>query len=68
MYKSNPVVTSPTRLRFNPTLAIALATALSVPAFAGSASGGQQIEIVTLSTNGSPNLVSGGDVLVALKL
>src|SRR6516162_341404 len=66
MYKSKSVVKSLASLCFNPALAIALASALSAPAFAASVSGGQQIEIITLSTHGSPNLVSGGDVLVAL--
>ena len=65
MYKSKSVVKSLASLCFNPALAIALASALSAPALA-SVSGGQQIEIITLSTHGSPNLVSGGDVLVAL--
>jgi len=47
-------------------LGIVLAADLSVPASALAASGSRQIEIITLSTNGSPHLVTGGDVLVAL--
>src|SRR5215470_18733959 len=66
MHKYNSVVKSLASLCLNPALAIALASVLSAPAFAASVSGGQQIEIITLSTHGSPNLVSGGDVLVAL--
>src|SRR5258708_15685915 len=47
-------------------LGVAFLAALSVPAAVVGSSGSRQIEIITLSTNGSPHLVTGGDVLVAL--
>ena len=47
-------------------LGVAFVAALSVPATVVAGSGSRQIEIITLSTNGSPHLVTGGDVLVAL--
>ena len=65
MPTSNSAVTNCASLYFSVALAVALPTALSVSGFAFAASGSQQIEIITLS-NSSPNLVSGGDVLVAL--
>jgi len=53
----------------HPSLVIAFAAALTLPAWSGAANksqGVQNIEIITLSSNGSPGLITGGDVLVAL--
>ena len=64
MHLSKSVVA--TLISFRLGRAIALAAVLAGPAISFAASGSSQIEIITLSTYGSPHLVTGGDVLVAL--
>src|SRR5262244_1995705 len=66
MHRSKSFLGTLTCVCFTTALGIALVAALSLPASVLAATGSEEIEIITLSTHGSPNLVTGGDVLVAL--